>query len=389
MYSYIVEGNDLHIDFRLTMASPVDAATVTTSSRSDPIPLVDEILDCQFSRWYKTFRSLPRDLYRRRSVTVKSIILPLPPLFRDYVMSDGVRLPAGDALVSSHVPPKNDDDSWAEEDDIDERHEFSFPGLTEQIQSAIDSLGGTVMPKLNWSCPKDATWINCGSLKCSTPGDVYILLKSSDFVMHDFLYAFDNSVGEKPTSISYELVLRQWCNFNPSMEFRCFVWNGDVVAISQRNHTQHFPHLMTEMNRYRSQVLDFYEDYVYENFPGSGNFVFDVYIDKQDRVWLLDFNVWGKQTDPLLFSWDELSSIASLESEEQDDSSLENRRPVIRVVETANQIHQDPLASYRAPIDAVDLASMSGFDATAFHEFMAKCKKPSEEIDDAPDLGDS
>ena len=128
---------------------------------------------------------------------------------------------------------------------------------------------------------------------------------------------------------------------------------------------------------------------MYENFPGSGNFVFDVYIDKQDRVWLLDFNVWGKQTDPLLFSWDELSSIASLEAEEHDALTHDNRRPEIRVVETVNQIHQDPLASYRAPIDAVDLASMSGFDATAFQKFMAKCMKPSEEMDDITDLGDS
>ena len=276
-----------------------------------------------------------------------------------------------------------------EEDDVDESEEFSFPELTEQIQSAIDSLGGTVMPKLNWSCPKDATWINSGSLKCVTPGDVYILLKSSDFVMHDFLYAFANSVGEKPTNISYELVLRQWCNFNPSMEFRCFVWNGDIVAISQRNHTQHFPHLKIEMMSYRSQILDFYEDYVYENFPGSGNFVFDVYIDKQERVWLLDINVWGSQTDALLFSWDDLVSIASQETDEHDDSSQENRRPEMRIVETANEIHHDPLASYRAPIDTVDLASMSGFDATAFHEFMAKCKKPSEEMDDADHIEDA
>lgn len=370
------------------MASPLDAVSAIMPSSCDPIPPVDEILACQFSQWYTKFRSLPRDQYTRKSVTIKSIVLPLPPQFLDYVMSDGVRLPVGATSVSSYVPSKTDDDSWTEEDTVDESQEYSFPELTEQIRSAIDSLGGTVMPKLNWSCPKDAAWINSGNLKCKTPGDVFVLLKSSDFVMHDILYAFDNSVGEKPANISYELVLRQWCNFNPSMEFRCFVWNGDIAAISQRNHTQHFPHLKIEMMCYRSQILDFYDDYVYENYPGSGNFVLDVYIDKQERVWLLDFNVWGTQTDALLFSWDELLRIASRETEEQDDSSLENQRPEIRVVETANEIHHDPLASYRAPIDAVDLASISGFDATAFHEFMAKCKKPSEEVDDAHDLVD-
>ena len=69
-------------------------------------------------------------------------------------------------------------------------------------------------------------------------------------------------------------------------------------------------------------------------------------------------------------------------SDDQDDTILENRRPEIRVVEAENEIHHDPLASYRAPIDTVDLASMSDSDATQFHEFMAKCRKPSEHYDD-------
>lgn len=34
--------------------------------------------------------------------------------------------------------------------------------------------------------------------------------------------------------------------------------------------------------------------------------VMDIYVDKKQRVWLLDFGVFGSSTDPLLFSWDEL-----------------------------------------------------------------------------------
>lgn len=349
-----------------------------------PSPSVEDVLACQFSHWYDRFRSLPHDVYRRKSVTIKSIVLQVPAPFLEYLMSDGVRLPAEATKVSSYVSTgsNNDDDSWGGDDDDEESSDFSFPELTQQIQLAIESLGGKVMPKLNWSSPRDATWINSGSLKCETPGDVYILLKSSDFVMHDIVHAFDNSQEEKPPDISYELVLRQWCNLNPSMEFRCFVWNGDLVAISQRNHTQHFPHLKKEMMVFRSQILDFYKDYVYDNFPGNGNFSFDVFIDRQERVWLIDFNVWGTQTDSLLFLWDELVTMTLEGSRDQENTVLENWRPEIRVVETENEIHHDPLASYRAPIDTVDLATMSDFDATQFHEFMAKCKKPSEHNDD-------
>ena len=32
----------------------------------------------------------------------------------------------------------------------------------------------------------------------------------------------------------------------------------------------------------------------------------DVYIDRKDRVFIVDFNVFGGDTDPMLFSWKEL-----------------------------------------------------------------------------------
>ena len=39
---------------------------------------------------------------------------------------------------------------------------------------------------LNWSCPKDATWVAFNNnLKCSNLSQLYLLLKSSDFVVHD------------------------------------------------------------------------------------------------------------------------------------------------------------------------------------------------------------
>jgi len=48
-----------------------------------------------------------------------------------------------------------------------------------------------VVPKLDWSAPKDATWISAtNSMECRTPNDVY-LLKSSNFITHDLEQAFD------------------------------------------------------------------------------------------------------------------------------------------------------------------------------------------------------
>lgn len=252
---------------------------------------MSEVHACQFSSWYYTFRDMQPSLANsapdrsdvhikhRKNVTIQSIVIsPLPSEFIDYLLTDGVRLPDCAAKVSSCMNDAdcNEDDRWDshdEDDDSggsDEQTRFSFPSLTEEIQSAIDTLGGEgkkgCMPKLNWSSPKDATWINCGSLKCTTAGDVYLLLKSSEFVVFDLERAWkdvdddlvqisdedvigtigtlvpemanqevnataQSSIVDKnkiPRNFRFELVLRKWCNLHPSMEFRCFVYDHEL-----------------------------------------------------------------------------------------------------------------------------------------------------------------
>jgi hypothetical protein len=141
------------------------------------------------------------------------------------------------------------------------------------------------------------------------------------------------------------------------------------VAISQRNHTQHYPHLPRDVDGIRGLIDDFFYDVILGRFASGRvkNYIFDVYVDKKERVWLVDFNPWGRSTDPLLFYWSELTT---LDAEEEAH---------FRVVETENQVRQDPLASYRAPIDAVDLAKTTQGDAKQFEEFMKKCQKPSKQ----------
>jgi len=122
----------------------------------------------------------------------------------------------------------------------------------------------------------------------------------------------------------------------------------------------------------RSQIIDFFDTVIEERFP-LANYVFDVYIDKKERVWLLDFNVWGTQTDSLLYTWDELVHMVGGE---------EANYPEMRVVETEREVHHDPLASYRAPIDTIELAAVAGSDRNKFEEFMAMCERPSDVTED-------
>lgn len=54
-----------------------------------------------------------------------------------------------------------------------------FPQLMEDMRRAIDELGGCVVPKLNWSCPIDAQWVNPGGvLSCSNAEQVRVIPES-------------------------------------------------------------------------------------------------------------------------------------------------------------------------------------------------------------------
>eukprot|EP00537_Pseudo-nitzschia_pungens_P010930 CAMPEP_0172391300 /NCGR_PEP_ID=MMETSP1061-20121228/7737_1 /TAXON_ID=37318 /ORGANISM="Pseudo-nitzschia pungens, Strain cf. pungens" /LENGTH=399 /DNA_ID=CAMNT_0013121885 /DNA_START=158 /DNA_END=1357 /DNA_ORIENTATION=- len=369
-----------------------------------PRPPVREVLACQFSSWYPTFSnivplelsgkedgaaasaSLNRHKMLRKNVTIPSVIitdLPMPD-FKNYLLSDGVKLPRGATKISScaGVRSKNEE---SDDDEDENDSNFHFPELNRQILETINERfpsTGAVLPKLNWSAPRDATWINEGTMKCKTPGDVYLLLKSSDFCTHDILnhslqdsrdYNSPNEDGNIDCSSSsdisppLQLILRKWCNLNPSMEFRCFVRRHELLGISQRQHSVHFPHLKHDRDRIYDLIHDFFEDYVKHRFAdGSiGSFVLDVFLDKKDRIWVVDFNPWARTSDSLLYEWSELISM-----DDEDDEG-------IRIAESEREVRHDPLASYRAPIDTVDLASMTHGDAKQFEEFMKLCQKPT------------
>jgi hypothetical protein len=435
---------------------------------------------------------------RRSKLTVQTVVVDLPPGFVSRLRGDGgggagtVRLPPG-ATTSSilRTSPRGrlrvvrdggggdgydeGDDSDDDEDDDDDwsssgasvgeaepktspatndggegggpdrpgagTDDPSFPkALDDAIRSGIRELGGSVVPKTNWSAPKDATWMNGGSLRCQTPGDVYLLLQSSDFCSYDLDHALRDVRDPVPEDRlasagfgGYRLALRRWCSLHPSHEFRCFVRDHRLVGISQRHSTCYYPHLVGEKSKYRRLLSKFFEARVRGAFAGGDvpNYVWDAYVDRRDRAWILDFNAWARRTDPLLFAWDELVAAtegeasprlepsgdsndefaedgeagsaddddASSSSSSQSSSSSHRRtrkslsrssQPEMRVVETPKQIRHDPLASYRAPIDAVHVASiLSGgqggasgeendHDAEAFRKFMNLCRPPTQ-----------
>ena len=307
-----------------------------------PFPPVtaSHILNCSFHSWYPSLRS----------VTPKSRLIPLTIPFLDYLRADGIILPPEN--------PPNDNDSGYSDSESEEDPSEPWRDIHDQIRSTIAELGGKVIPKLNWSAPKDATWIlTTKDMECRTASDIYLLLKSSDFITHDLEHAFDGCTDT--AEIPFHLVLRKAFNLNPALEFRCFVRNKRLLAISQRE-MNYFHFLFELRDSFQDQIQDFLDYSILDNFPDS-NFVFDVYIPPpHDRVWLIDINPWAPRTDPLLFSWLEILQIPE---PEKDANGLEDIfDPEFRLVERddpeAYQFSATKFSAHKLPKEVVD-ASMT------------------------------
>ena len=306
-----------------------------------PFPPVTKshILNCSYHSWYPRYNidrlvtTSPSDLGRYRSVIPKTRLIPLSAPFLSYLRADGIILPPEHTSSSTDSVTEDDEEDEAEATDPSE----AWSNIHQNVNSTISELGGSVMPKLNWSAPKDATWISAtNSMACTTPNDVYLLLKSSDFITHDLEQVFDDcedesedgsesadtdaesSVNESLSEIPYHLILRKTIPaFNPALEIRCFVRSRHLLCMCQRD-LNHFDFLLRLTPKLRSLIQDFFDGNLKRSFPDE-NLVFDVYIPPpHDRVWLIDVNPWAPRTDPLLFSWME---ILNMRGEEQGDTN--------------------------------------------------------------------
>lgn len=229
-------------------------------------------------------------------------------------------------------------------DESDSATKYAFPELDAQIRQAIADYGG-VFPKLNFSSPRDASWIlPAGSpMKCTSPADVYMLLKSSDFISHDLdednvFEGCEPSPESQSPRYELELILRKWYPIDPSRELRCFVRQGQLIGVSQRD-TNYYEYL-NEPDTSRcilASVREFWECHIKDKWNGCPDYVFDILLTRDlSRAHILDFNPYAPRTDSLLFTYEDLQQVMS-------SSSLET--PQLRVIDSRSH----PAATRNAP----------------------------------------
>jgi len=321
-----------------------------------------ELLKYQFHRWYP--------LVRKHAM--KCRVVDLPASFKAYLDEDGMLLPGGTEarIAESQL---SDDDELVEvgAEDVVAASLVDLGDLDQRITSALGQLGGSAFIKLNFSAPTDAGWVNNG-MKCLNVAEIYYVLKASERIYSDItvLEGIAGAVtasqpqqkeptdegtreGEEdgdgePTSL--KLVLKKWANFHPAMEFRAFVFMGQLCGISQRECSAFYEFLLEEGDDIAESIAAFVEDgKTAPLLPLFSSYVMDVYVDKDKRVWIVDIGPFGPPTDPLLFGWEELQTAAA-------DVEARGMNCEIRVVQSETLVLQRAHNGSGGPLEAIDIA---------------------------------
>ncbi|PHH91835.1 hypothetical protein CDD83_10085 [Cordyceps sp. RAO-2017] len=392
---------------------------VAAQHRGEPVfPPVskDHIRNCSYDAWFPRYRGF----------CLKSRVIPLPQSVVSYLHEDGIILADDDDDGSGEQTeeewhasvPTSAPDATPEDSSDDEGQEprlppnKRFPETHKLIGDTIAELGGAVAPKLNWSSPKDAKWISPhqNTLKCTSPNDVYLLLKSSSFVSHDLAHAFDGCTPAPPSQpLTTVLVLRPFFTPHVALEFRCFVKHRSLIAISQRD-LNYYSFLMGLRPSIWKKIRIFFTEKLRLTFPDA-SFAFDVYLpedpgadDGLGRVRLIDINPWAPRTDSLLFSWAELldmevrsplygSAVSGVDGgggggddmgvgEAEEDASVEyspGASPELRLIEkddpAAFNFSSPQYSAHKLPKEVVDASMLGG---SGLREFAEQWKEITE-----------
>ena len=99
------------------------------------------------------------------------------------------------------------------------------------------------------------------------------------------------------------ICIKPYRNITLAREFRLFVVNGKLAAMSQYNLLRHYFRLDGVKDEYLKMAEDFVAATAWK-IPLE-KVVIDIYITSSDKIMVVDLNPWGEPTDPLLLrTWE-------------------------------------------------------------------------------------
>ena len=98
------------------------------------------------------------------------------------------------------------------------------------------------------------------------------------------------------------ICVRPYRHISKAREFRLFIRDGKLRAMSQYNLIRHFRRLVGVRKQYWRLAEELVSSIGWR-LPAQ-DVVMDIYITGKKEIIIIDFNCWGAPTDPLLLSWD-------------------------------------------------------------------------------------
>jgi hypothetical protein len=161
-----------------------------------------------------------------------------------------------------------------------------------KIQKVIENLPGNCYIHADCCAPTDSILYQkrTGSVHSGSMG--WDVLKESLKVIN----AFQSGKTERIALHPYRRMDRQ-------REFRIFVREGILSAMSQLDLNNYYPRIAGRSSFFWQKAGEFVQDIA--TFLPQKNIVIDLYFTSKDEIIIIDLNNWGVPTDPLLLrKWD-------------------------------------------------------------------------------------
>lgn len=232
------------------------------------------------SRWREYFKNF----------VIKTVDLPITNKVLTYLKDNGTMiLPEyGEVIWSS------DSEDY---DDLDNTKQVDFTDFDQEIKRCIKEVGGSAFIKVNSKAPTDASWAMSTSnapLEVTEPLLVWQLLKSSDRIQPCLEHC-------SPT-----LHFQSFIPIITGTEYRCFIQNNRLQAISQRDIHAHYPYTIENLDANSKSLTLFISENVIpvlSDYFEETELILDVYKTGNGDWKILDIDILAPETNCLLFDY--------------------------------------------------------------------------------------
>ena len=138
------------------------------------------------------------------------------------------------------------------------------------------------------------------SMKVKDFAEEYTYFTKSARVLEDLLLFLKYDKKQREEN-PIKIIIREWVDIPSKYEFRSFVKNKQLTAISQYFDTCFYPDLVAEEDLIKEKLYDFFTNQVAHRVP-LNDYICDFAIDSNGRVYIVELNPFSTTTDACLFS---------------------------------------------------------------------------------------